>query len=462
MPNMVGIILAAGKGTRMKSKLPKTLHPICGKPMARFVIDACKDSGIEDCIVVIGHGAEQVKEGLGSDVRYAVQEEQLGTGDACKRAMALLDDSEDDVLVTPGDTPLVSAEILGHLSREHAQSDAAATILTTVLPDAGHYGRVIRTSDGSVLRIVEAKDASPEERDVREINAAIYCFKLPLLRKYLDQITPANAQGEYYLTDVIGLMVADGHKVGAVISEDSDVVLGINNRVDLAYLTGKVRAKILEKLMLDGVTIIDPSATYVDAGVRVGADTVLHPQTVIEGDTTIGEGCTIGPSTRLVKAQIGNEVTVLFSNVVESSIGDGSRVGPFAHLRPGCRLGKKVKMGDFVEAKNAVLEDSVSFGHLSYIGDAVVGERTNIGAGAITCNYDGYAKHKTIIGKDVFLGSNVTIVAPVEIGDGSLIAAGSVITEDVPPDALAIARSTQTVKEGWAKRRREEKGQGKK
>ena len=460
MPGMVGIILAAGKGTRMKSKLPKALHLICGKPMTRYVIDACKDSGVEDCIVVIGHGAEQVREGLGSDVRYVVQEQQLGTGDACKRAVALLGESDLDVLALAGDTPLVSPEILKRLAGEHRSSGADATVLTAVLDDGGQYGRILRTPDGSVRGIVEAKDASSEERQIREINTSIYCFKLPVLRDCLARITPANAQGEYYLTDAIGLMAADGRKVAAVVSGDSDVVLGINHRADLAHLAGIVRSRILERLMLDGVTLIDPSSTYVDFDARIGPDTVIHPQTVIEKGSVIGEGCTIGPSTRLVNARLGNEVTVLFSNIADSIVGDGTRIGPFANIRPGCRIGKKAKIGDFVEAKNAEIGDSVSMSHLAYVGDAVVGEHTNIGAGSITCNYDGFAKHRTIIGRDVFIGSNVTMVAPVEIGDGALVAAGSVVTENVPGDSLAIARCKQTVKEGWAKRRREQKGQG--
>lgn len=460
MPDIVGIILAAGKGTRMKSKLPKALHPICGKPMTRYAIDACKGSGVQDCLVVIGYGSEQVQEALGEDVRYVVQKEQLGTGDACKRAAELLGDRDIDVLVMPGDTPLVSSEILRRLAADHASSEAAATLLTTVLDDAGDYGRVVRTSDGSVQGVVEANDASPEQLAVREINTSIYCFKLPVLRKYLEQITPANAQAEYYLTDVIGLMVADGHRVGAVVSEDPNVVLGVNHRADLAYLTGIVRSQILERLMLDGVTVIDPSSTYVDFDVQVGADTVIYPQTVMERGCSIGEGCTIGPSTRLVNVELGNEVTVLSSNVVDSTVGEGTRIGPFANIRPGCRIGKNVKIGDFVEAKNAEIGDSVSMSHLAYVGDASVGEHTTIGAGAVTCNYDGFQKYRTTIGKNVFVGSNVTMIAPIEIGDGALIAGGSAVTDDVPGDALAVARSRQEVREGWAKRRRERKEHG--
>jgi bifunctional UDP-N-acetylglucosamine pyrophosphorylase/glucosamine-1-phosphate N-acetyltransferase len=323
-----------------------------------------------------------------------------------------------------------------------------------VLDDAGHYGRVVREG-GSVKGIVEAKDATADQREIREINAAIYCFKFSALRAYLERITPANAQGEYYLTDVIALMAADGLKVGAVVSEDSDIVLGVNHRADLAYLTGIIRSRINEKLMLAGVTMIDPSSTYIDCDVRIGADTTIYPQTVIEKGSVIGGDCIIGPGTRLVNTQVGDGVTILSSNVVDSVIGDGTKVGPFANIRPGCRIGKDVKVGDFVEAKNAEIGDRVSLAHLSYVGDSVVGEDSNIGAGTITCNYDGFEKHRTTIGKGAFIGSNVTIIAPVTIGDGALVAAGSVVTQDVPGDALAIARAQQVVKEGWAKARRE-------
>ena len=456
---MIGTILAAGKGTRMKSKLPKALHPLCGKPMTRYIIDACKGAGIEDCIVVVGVGAEEVMAGLGSDVRYAVQDQQLGTGDACKRAVALLADEDVDVLVLPGDTPLVTADMLKKLSDEHTSSGASATVLTTILPDAGNYGRVIRNANNLVTGIVEAKDTSPEQRAIREINTAIYCFKLPLLRTYLDRITPSNVQNEYYLTDVIGLMASDALKVGAVISEDPDIVEGINDRAQLANLARIIRKQINRRLMLDGVTLIDPKSAYIDHDVRIGADTVIHPNTVIEKGSVIGEGCAIGPSTRMVNVRVGDSVTILSSNVADSEIGDRTWIGPFANIRPGCRIGKDVKIGDYVEAKNAEIGDSVSMSHLTYVGDATVGERTNIGAGMITCNYDGFEKHRTTIGKNVFVGSNVTLIAPVTIGDGALIAAGSTITEDVPGDALAIAREPQKIKEGWAKRRRESKGQ---
>ena len=453
---MVGIILAAGKGTRMKSKLPKVLHTICGKPMGRFVIDACIESGMERCVVVIGHGAEQVRDGLGEDVSYVIQEQQLGTGDACRQALPALGPDVEDVMVLPGDAPLIQAETLAALIREHEATGAAATVLTAVLPDAGSYGRIIRAGDNSILGIVEAKDATPEQRAVREINTGIYCFRLHLLQEALSRITPANAQGEYYLTDVIALLVQAGEKVCPVVSEETDVILGVNDRADLAHLTAIIRARVNRGLMLAGVTMTDPASTYVDTDVRVGPDTVIHPMTVLERGTVIGEGCTIGPSTRLVNSRIGDECVILASNIVDTEMGHGCKVGPYSNLRPGTRLGNKVKIGDFVETKNALIHDSVSLSHLSYIGDAEVGERTNVGAGTITCNYDGYKKSRTTIGKNVFLGSNTIMVAPVEIGDGSLTAAGSIITEDVPADALAVARARQVVKEDWARERREQ------
>ncbi len=456
MPDMIGIILAAGKGTRMKSKLPKALHPICGKPITRWVIDACRDAGVADCVVVIGHGADQVREGLGSDVRYAVQEPQLGTGHACMMALKEIDATEGNVLVATGDTALLRMEVLRQLADEHLKSGADATVLTTVLADASHYGRVIRASDGSVQGIVEAKDCSPEQLAIREMNSGIFCFNLPLLREALTRIEPANAQGEYYLTDVIALMANDGRRVGAVISDDTDIALGVNNRVDLAHFNGVIRRRILERLMLDGVTIIDPTSTYPDYDVQVGPDTVIHPMTVLEKGCRIGEGCVIGPSTRMVNVTLGNEVTVLSSNLVDSTVGDGTHIGPFANIRPGCRIGRNVKIGDFVEAKNSEIGDSVSLAHLAYVGDSTVGDHANIGAGTITCNYDGRVKNRTTIGRNAFVGSNSTLVAPVEIGEGAYVAAGSVITENVPADALGLGRSHQTVKEGWAKRRREE------
>jgi bifunctional UDP-N-acetylglucosamine pyrophosphorylase / glucosamine-1-phosphate N-acetyltransferase len=356
-----------------------------------------------------------------------------------------------------GDLTLVTADDLRALLEHHRATGASATILTAALEDPASYGRVIRRPDGSVERLVECRDASPRELAIREINVGLYCFSAPELRDCLQRLRPDNEQGEYYLPDVIGMLTSAGRRVEAVIAADPRTAVGINDRAELAAAAAILRERILRELMLSGVTIIDPASTFVDAGVRIGLDTVIQPMTVLQGRTVIGAECEIGPSARIIDCQLGDQVTVHASLVVQSSIGDGTRIGPFANLRPGCRIGRRVKIGDFVELKNAVLEDRVSAGHLAYLGDAQIGEHTNIGAGTITCNYDGQAKHQTIIGKESFIGTNATLVAPVTIGDGAYVAAHSVVTEDVPADSLAIARSRQTIKEGWAHRRREKK-----
>jgi bifunctional UDP-N-acetylglucosamine pyrophosphorylase/glucosamine-1-phosphate N-acetyltransferase len=304
--------------------------------------------------------------------------------------------------------------------------------------------------------LVEHRDASPEEVAIREINVGLYCFRAHELQDCLSRLRPNNDQGEYYLTDAIGLLVADGRRVEAVVTPDPQCALGINDRADLAVAAGILRQRILRRLMLAGVTVIDPATTYVDETVVIGQDTTLHPMTTLQGRTVIGADCQIGPSARIVDSSLADRVTVHASVITGSSVGEGSRIGPFANVRPGCTLGREVKVGDFVELKNVVLEDRVSAGHLTYLGDAAVGERTNIGAGTITCNYDGRKKHRTVIGKKAFIGTNATLIAPVSVGDGAFVAAHSVVTEDVPADALAIARSRQSVKEGWAARKRQE------
>lgn len=461
MSDIVAVILAAGKGTRMKSNLPKALHQLCGKPMTRHIIDACRNSGIEKCIVVVGFGADEVKQGLGDDVDYVIQAKQEGSGDACRMAVPYLADFDGNVLVTSGDAPLLSSEIINALIDTHVKNNNDATVLTTELDDAAHYGRIIKENN-NVIGIVEAKDAAPDQKKIKEINTAIYCFKAKPLCKYLALITNDNAQNEYYLTDVIGLMHKDNYKLGAYMTDDSDAVLGINDRVELAAQTAKLRLKTCERLMREGVTIIDPASTYIDGDAVIGKDTILYPQTYIEGKCVIGEGCIIGPGARLADMTLGNNVTVLFSNLTESEVGNDTKIGPFAHLRPGCKIGNKVKLGNFVEGKKAILEDRVSMGHLSYIGDSTVGEHTNIGAGTITCNYDGYNKSRTVIGKEAFIGSHTTIVAPAELGDGAFTAAGTVVTSDVPGDALAISRPPLTIKDGWVKKYRELMGKEKK
>jgi bifunctional UDP-N-acetylglucosamine pyrophosphorylase / glucosamine-1-phosphate N-acetyltransferase len=453
--NLVAIVLAAGKGTRMKSRLPKAAHCVCGKPMARYPVDAARAVGAQRVVVVVGHEADAVRAAVGDDVEYALQSEQRGTGHAVMQAERALREA-DDVLVLNGDLTLVTSQELCALLERHRETGAAATILTAELDDPASYGRIVRRPDGSVDRLVERRDASPAEVAIREINVGLYCFRARELQDCLTRLQPNNDQGEYYLTDVIGLLVADGRRVEAVVTPDPQGALGINDRLDLAVAESIQRGRILRRLMLSGVTIIDPATTYVDETVVIGQDTILYPMTTLEGQTVIGSDCRIGPSTRIVDSHLADRATVQVSVVAGSSVGEGSRIGPFANVRPGCRLGREVKVGDFVELKNSVLEDRVSAGHLTYLGDADVAERTNIGAGTITCNYDGRRKYRTVIGKKAFIGTHATLIAPVTVGDGAYVAAHSVVTEDVPADALAIARSRQTVKEGWAARKRQE------
>lgn len=455
VPDCAAIILAAGKSTRMRSRLPKPLHPLCGLPLTRHVVEACRAAGVARQILVVGHEADAVRAGLGDDLEYALQTEPRGTGDAARAAVPHLEGFTGTVLVLAGDVPLLRPATLARLVQHHRQTQAAATLLTAHLDDATGYGRIIRNADGTVARIVEHKDATPEERAICEWNPSLYCFEWPLLATALHDLQPNNAQGEYYLTDVIAILARQGCRIEAIPVEDAREVLGVNTRVELAEVARLLRQRILTDLMLLGVTITDPAATYVDANVTVGPDTVIEPQTFLLAETTIGEGCVIGPCTRIVGSRIGNHATILASQVVGCEIGDGVRIGPYANLRPGCRLADQVKIGDFVELKNAVLGEKASASHLSYIGDAQVGAGTNIGAGVVTCNYDGFRKHRTIIGKDVFVGTHATLIAPVRVGDGAFIAAGSPIHEDVPEDALAIARTRQTIKPGWARRWRE-------
>lgn len=456
---IAAVILAAGKSTRMKSKLPKALHPILGKPLLRFAADAARDAGVVRTVIVVGHQAEIVRETLGPEFEYVEQHEQNGTGHAVQMAESLLHDWHGPILVLPGDAPLLPAEALQELIAKHIQSGAAATVLTATLPDAGSYGRVIRDpNNNSVRGIIEAKDCTEAERLIQEINTSVYVFHPPRLFEALKQITPSNAQGEFYLTDVIALLSQSGHIVQAHIWSDAEIVKGINTRRELVELTQTLRMRVIDQHFANGVTIMDPGTTYIDADVKIGQDTVILPFTMISGVTDIGEDCRIGPGARIADSVLGRGVWVRDSHVVASEVGEDTKIGPFANLRPGNVVGAHVKIGDFVELKQTVLGDHVSAGHFSYLGDAEVGHNTNIGAGVITCNFDGMRKHKTIIGADGFIGTNATLVAPVVIGENAFVAAGSTITDNVPDGALGIGRGRQTNKEGWVAKSRLEQG----
>ncbi|WP_448531628.1 bifunctional UDP-N-acetylglucosamine diphosphorylase/glucosamine-1-phosphate N-acetyltransferase GlmU [Pseudothermotoga sp.] len=444
------IILAAGKGVRMKSKLPKVLHPVCGKPMLLWVIDTVQDLSEHVC-VVLGHSAEQIRQVLPPHVEVRIQKEQLGTAHAVMSAQDFIDPN-DDVMVLYGDMPLVKKETLMKVVDQHKNDENYVTIISTAMADPTGYGRIVRDPVGRFLKIVEETEASDQEKMIKEINTGIYVFKGRALLETLPKIKPDNAKGEYYLTDTVCLL----EKVGIHRVDDSNQFLGVNDRVQLALAQKLKQREILERLMLDGVTVVDPGSTYVEADVEVGRDTVLYPMTFLLGKTKIGEQCVIGPMTRIENCTVGNRVRIISSDCVGATIEDDVSVGPFARLREGTVLKSNVKIGNFVEVKNSKIGSRSKAQHLTYLGDATVGEDVNIGAGTITCNFDGKRKNPTFIEDEAFIGSNSCLIAPVRIGRGAFVAAGSVITEDVPEWSLAIARSRQTVKPGWVIKKREE------
>nr|WP_170312402.1 bifunctional UDP-N-acetylglucosamine diphosphorylase/glucosamine-1-phosphate N-acetyltransferase GlmU [Paenibacillus sacheonensis] len=450
----MAIILAAGQGKRMKSKLYKVLHPVCGKPMVAHVLQTVKDAACERTVVVVGHGAETVRSFLGDEVEFSLQERQLGTGHAVQQAEQLLGAEEGTTVILYGDTPLVTSETIGALLRYHTEIGSAATVLTAVVPNPQGLGRIIRDEAGNVMRIVEQKDCTPEQAAISEINTGMYCFDNKKLFQALAKVTNHNAQGEYYLTDVMEILKNEGEIVGAYCTPDYAEGVGVNDRVGLGEAEALMRARIVRKHQIGGVTVIDPAATYIEADVVIGSDTVIYPGTVLRGRTMIGEDCVIGPHADIADTTIGSGVTVKHSVIAESSIGDESAVGPYANLRPGSKLGVGCKIGDFVELKNAELGDGSKVSHLSYVGDAKVGKDVNIGCGAITVNYDGYNKSLTEIGDNAFVGSNVNLIAPVKVGDGAYVVAGSTITHDVPANDLAIARARQENKPGYAEKLR--------
>jgi len=449
------VVLAAGEGKRMHSALPKVLHPVAGRPMVGYVVDAARALEPERVVVVVGHQADKVVQYLQDAAVFVRQERQLGTGHALLTARETLGSEEADLLLLYGDLPLITAGTLARLVDDHRSSGAAATVLTVCLDDPTGYGRIIRDpSTGSISRIVEEADADPEERAVSEINTGIYCFRLPDVFPYLDRLTTDNLQGELYLVDLVSLLLHDGHRVGTVTAPDPREVEGVNNRVHLARAEAEARARIVNELMEAGVTVTDPGSTFVDWGIPVGPDTVLEPGTVIQGKTRIGSGCRIGPWTHLSDSAVGDNCLVWASVVEGSEISAGARVGPYSHLRPGSRIGADARIGNFAEIKNSTIGEGAKAQHHSYIGDATIGARANIGAGTVVVNYDGVEKHHTRVGDGAFVGCNTNLVSPVVVGDGAYTAAGSTVTHDVPPGALAVARAKQKNLEGWVGRRR--------
>lgn len=417
--NIMAIVLAAGKGTRMKSKKSKLVQKIYGKEIIKRAVENAQNAGIHDIVAVVGYQKEEVMDVLGDSVKYAYQEEMLGTGHAVMQAKEFLAGKKGKVLVLNGDVPLLRPETLNKLVEKSIQNREYATLLTAIYDNPTGYGRIIRDEGGNIKGIVEEKDTKPSQRKIKEINAGIYCFDIEELLSALDKIKPNNAQGEYYITDVISIMNKKGLKTGAVIVEDNTEILGINDRIQLEMLTKVLQMRINTEHMKNGVTIEDVNNTYIYDDVKIGMDTVIHPNTIIKSGVEIGEDCEIGPN---------------------------------SYIREGCKLSNRVKIGSFVEIKKAIIGEGTKVPHLSYMGDCEIGERCNIGCGTITCNYDGFHKSKTIIGNHSFIGSNTNLVAPVTLGDETFVAAGSTITDDVPAYALAIARQRQTNKEDWNKK----------
>lgn len=452
MSRLTAIVLAAGKGTRMHSQLPKVLHPVNGKAMAAHVIAAAREGGAQKILLVAGHEAEEVQAALGTELKYVIQSPQLGTGHALQIALPALDEDCRDILVLCGDTPLLMGETLKKLYQSHQETGASCTVLSALLPDAAGYGRIIRGQDGRVEAIVEHKEASPEQREIKEINTGTYCFCLEDIRPLVHELNNQNTQGEYYITDLIAALAAQGKKVNALAMEDSSQILGVNDRAQLAEAAAILRQRKNARLMAEGVTIIDPQTTYIESDCQIGADTIIEPNTYLRGQTIIGENCHIGPDADLQDCQIGGGSRVNRALLIECQAGADCNIGPYTYIRPGTVLGQGVKAGGFVELKKAQVDEGSKIPHLSYIGDAVIGKDVNIGCGSITCNYDGYHKHLTIIEDGAFIGSNTNFIAPVRIGKNAHVAAGSTITENVPRDALAVARGRQRNIEGWAER----------
>jgi bifunctional UDP-N-acetylglucosamine pyrophosphorylase/glucosamine-1-phosphate N-acetyltransferase len=444
------VILAAGQGTRMVSSMPKVLHPLLGQPMVLYALQAAAQATGNQPVLVVGHAAEQVKEALGEQARYVLQVPQVGTGHAVQQAEPLLRGQTDLVLVTSADMALFTAETYERLIQAQIAHAGPITILSAIADATSDFGRVLRSLDGSIRQVVEVAQATPEQLAIREVNTSVYCFAAEWLWKALRRI-PLSPKGEYYLTDAVGLAVADGLSVQAVTVGDSDEAIGVNTRQHLAEAEAALRRRVNQRWMLAGVTLIDPATTYIEPGVLIGQDTTIWPNTFLQGDTLTGENCTIGPNTILRDTRLGDRCRVLASVLEKAVLDDDVDIGPFGHLRKGAHLAQGVHMGNFGEVKDSYLGPGTKMGHFSYIGDTTIGPKVNIGAGTVTCNYDGEKKNHTDIGEGAFIGSDTMLVAPVKVGEGAITGAGAVVTKNVPPDTLAVgvpARAIRKLKKG--------------
>lgn len=450
MKNRFAVLLAAGQGTRMKSKLYKVLHPILKQPMIHYVLDALAPVGVSETVTVVGHGADQVKSSIGNRSNFVVQEEQLGTAHAVLQTEELLKNKQGTTIVVCGDTPLITSETYNKLFEHHENEQAKATILTTKVDNPSGYGRVIRNETYDVEKIVEHKDANNEELAINEINTGTYCFDNEALFEALLQVDNNNVQNEYYLPDVVEILKNQGEKVSAYITEDAEETIGINDRAALSEAEMVMKKRINLQHAKNGVSMMDLTHTYISPEVEIEGDVVIYPGSILTGNTTVKSGSIIGPHSEIDNSTIGKDTVIRQSIVINSKIGDTVNIGPFAHIRPETSIGDYVKVGNFVEVKHSVIDDTTKVPHLSYIGDSELGKGINIGSGTTTVNYDGVNKHKTTIGDNAFIGCNTNLVAPVNIEAGAFVAAGTTVTKNVPEDALAIARSKQVNKEGYA------------
>ena len=443
---LAAVILAAGQGTRMKSKLPKVLHPVAGKPMVRYALDAVRALGVDKTVLVVGHGADEVRHAIGNDAMFALQAEQRGTGHAVLQSRDLLQGQADTVLVTYGDMPLMRTETFQRLINLHTSCKPTITMLTVRSEDSMMFGRIVRDNTGRVLGIVEESEATPEQLKIRELNCGVYCFDATWMWKHLTQLKPSAKKGEYYLTDLIGMAVKENRNIESITIDGVEEIIGVNTRVHLANAERIMRERINLRLMEAGITLLDPASTFIDADVVIGEDTVIEPNTYLGSKTTIGANCHIGPNSMIYASQIADNCTIIASSVEESTLETNVRIGPFVHLRPGAHLAQNVYMGNFGEVKNSYIGEGTHIGHFSYIGDAQLGTHVNVGAGTITCNYDGKKKNPTTIGDEVFIGSDTMLVAPITIGARARTGAGSVVNKDIPEDSLAVGAPARVIK----------------